>query len=138
MSAMVISRTILFGECDPAGIVYTPRFTDFALEATHQTLTKIFGKPSIRVLNDSGLVTPVRHSEVNYLQPLRYDDVLLQDVSVSHIGQHSYTFAINGSVNGSLVFKATISYVVLCQQHLTKVELPDWFRDVLQKLVPTS
>ena len=99
MSAMVISRTILFGECDCAGIVYTPRFTDFALEATHQALTNIFGEPSIRMLNDSGIATPVRHSEINYLQSLRFDDVLLQDVSVSHIGQHSYTFAINGSVN---------------------------------------
>lgn len=31
--AVFVSRTILFGDCDPAGVVYTPRFSYFAVEA---------------------------------------------------------------------------------------------------------
>lgn len=33
-----IKRTVLFGDCDPEGIVYTPRFSYFVLEAVQEAL----------------------------------------------------------------------------------------------------
>ncbi|ASP37816.1 thioesterase [Bacterioplanes sanyensis] len=134
MSAIHISRTILFGECDPAGIVYTPRFTDFALEATHQTLSERLGKPCIRTLNEAGLATPVRHTEIDYLHPLRYDQRLQQSVVIREIGKHSYTFGVVGYVGEKNIYRATISYVTLSSQTLQKVPVPAWLRDMLTQL----
>ncbi|MFT6816141.1 MAG: acyl-CoA thioesterase FadM, partial [Sphingobacteriales bacterium] len=33
----------MFGDCDPEGIVYTPRFSYFALEATHEAMHIMLG-----------------------------------------------------------------------------------------------
>jgi acyl-CoA thioesterase FadM len=30
------TRTILFGDCDPGGVIYTPRVAHFVVEATHE------------------------------------------------------------------------------------------------------
>lgn len=133
MSAIHISRTILFGECDPAGIVYTPRFTDFALEATHQALSERLGKPCIRALNEADLATPVRHTEIDYLHPLRYDQRLQQSVVIREIGKHSYTFEVVGYAGEKTIYRATISYVTLSSQTLQKVPVPAWLRDILQQ-----
>ncbi len=134
MGTSVISRTVLFGECDPAGIVYTPRFTDFALEATHQALSERLGQPCIRALKAAGIVTPVRHSEIEYLQPLHYDQLLEQEVAIHHIGQHSYSFIVSGRVEEQPVYQASISYVTLCQQRLQKTPVPTWLKEVFQSL----
>ena len=37
-SIITITRKVLFGDCDPEGIVYTPRFSYFAVEAVHEAL----------------------------------------------------------------------------------------------------
>lgn len=134
MSISVIARTILFGECDPAGIVYTPRFTDFALEATHQALSERLGQPSIRALNAAGIVTPVRHSEIEYLQPLHYDQLLEQEVAIHHIGQHSYGLIVIGRVEEKPVYQAKIRYVTVCQQSLQKIPIPTWLQEVFESL----
>ena len=46
----VVRRKVLFGECDPAGIVYTPRFADFSLEAVHQVFDLWFEGQGILAL----------------------------------------------------------------------------------------
>ncbi len=40
-----IKRTVLFGDCDPEGIVYTPRFSYFVLEAVQEALGVWLGGP---------------------------------------------------------------------------------------------
>jgi hypothetical protein len=47
---ITINRKVLFGDCDPEGIVYTPRFSYFALEATHEAMHIMLGAPSITAL----------------------------------------------------------------------------------------
>jgi acyl-CoA thioesterase FadM len=37
-SIITITRKVLFGDCDPEGIVYTPRFSYFAVEPVHEAL----------------------------------------------------------------------------------------------------
>ncbi|PBD21856.1 thioesterase, partial [Pseudomonas aeruginosa] len=43
-----IKRTVLFGDCDPEGIVYTPRFSYFVLEAVQEALGVWLGGPGLR------------------------------------------------------------------------------------------
>lgn len=45
-----IKRTVLFGDCDPEGIVYTPRFSYFVLEAVQEALGVWLGGPGLRTL----------------------------------------------------------------------------------------
>ena len=50
----ITTRTVLFGDCDPAGIVYTPRIAYFVIEAIHEFLSDRLGGEGLRLLEPDG------------------------------------------------------------------------------------
>lgn len=125
-SPITIKRRVLFGDCDPEGIVYTPRFSYFALEATHETLHILLGAPSITALKAMGVLTPVRAFEMEFLAPVTWDDELELEVLVSEIRQHSFTFFVRGLLESDkLAFTASISYVTVSSDRKEKITVPE-------------
>ncbi|MFD2167608.1 acyl-CoA thioesterase [Thalassotalea euphylliae] len=127
-------RTILFGDCDPAGIVYTPRFTDYALEATHQALNNVFGEPAIRAMHALNILTPVRATNIEYLSPITWDDEIELLVCVNHVGSRSYTFSVAATKSDKTVFDATITFVCVCAKQKQTIPIPQQVRDKLNLL----
>jgi len=129
---ITIHRKILFGDCDPAGIVYTPRFSYFALEATHEALTALLRSPCISTLNNMGILTPVRAFDMEFLSPVTWDDELKLDVRVSNVSQQSYTFTVQGFVTPNVTaFKASITYVTVAADSKQTITIPDHLVDAL-------
>ncbi|MCL6417693.1 acyl-CoA thioesterase [Aestuariirhabdus sp. Z084] len=123
---ITIKRTVLFGDCDPEGIVYTPRFSYFALEATHEALQRLLGKPSIRALKKAGILTPVRAFDLEFLAPVTWDDELNIQVQVADIGQHSFGFRVKGYLpSNDLAFTAAITYVTLSAEDKKVIQVPE-------------
>ena len=123
---IIIHRKILFGDCDPEGIVYTPRFSYFALEATHDALSDLLGAPSISTLKSMGILTPVRAFDLEFLAPVTWDQELKLEVSISDIGQHSFTFDVHGLLpDETLAFRAAITYVTVSADDKNKRRIPE-------------
>ena len=123
---ITIKRKVLFGDCDPEGIVYTPRFSYFALEATHEAMEIMLGAPSISTLKRMGILTPVRAFELEFLAPVTWDDELRLEVLVSDITQHSFSFIVSGFLKADLLaFSATIAYVTVTSDSKVKVQVPE-------------
>ena len=123
---------MLFGDCDPEGIVYTPRFSYFALEATHEAMQIMLGAPSISALKYMGILTPVRAFDLEFLAPVTWDDELRLEVQVSDITQHSFSFSVRGFLKASiLAFSATITYVTVSSDKKEKIEVPERLVGVL-------
>lgn len=59
-SAFVHRRRILFGDCDPGGIMYTPRVTHFVIEASLDFLSDRLGGPAERRMFEMGVAPPAR------------------------------------------------------------------------------
>jgi len=89
---MVLRRRIRWGDCDPAGIVYTPRFTHFCIEAMETWFGEITGTSWYHLGRDMGLGTPLVHSEIAYKHPLWPGDVL--DVTILSEGLGRATFGL--------------------------------------------
>ena len=96
----VHQRTIRFGETDAAGIVYTPRFSDFCMEAAEVWFRDCLDFDWYRMNVDHGLGTPIVHMEIDFKGPLRGGDVLGVEVLVDRVGTSSLTLLFNGVKEG--------------------------------------
>ncbi|WP_444933337.1 acyl-CoA thioesterase [Microbulbifer sp. JTAC008] len=132
---ITVKRKVLFGDCDPEGIVYTPRFSSFALEATHDAMAVLLEGPAIARMKQLGFLTPVRAFNLEFLSPVTWDQELSIYVSVADIGNHSFTFQTKGFLdNGILAFTANITYVTLSSPEKLKTPLPGYLREALLRV----
>lgn len=73
-----------------------------------------------------GVLTPVRAFELEFLAPVTWDQELKLEVSVSDIGQHSFSFTVRGLLpDDTLAFCAVITYVTVCADDKNKMRLPE-------------
>ncbi|HFI2197666.1 TPA: acyl-CoA thioesterase [Pseudomonas aeruginosa] len=128
-----IKRTVLFGDCDPEGIVYTPRFSYFVLKAIQEALGVWLGGPGLRTLLGFRILPPARAFSLEFLHPLTWDDELTMRVSVSSVGTHSFSFAVEGCLAPDLVvFTASLTQVCVSPQTREVMEVPAQLRALLE------
>lgn len=109
---VVETRTILFGECDPAGILYTPRICEYIVEAALKFLANSLGEPFERYVFGQGLNLPARNINVDFLAPLTYDDVIEIRAGLEQIRTHAYTVRVTAfNRDGDRAFSGTITQV---------------------------
>lgn len=110
-------RRVMFGNTDPAGIVYTPRFTDFCMEAVEVWLDEHIGVnwPDMNI--NEGRGTPVVNMEITFLSSVRANDRLGVEVKVEKIGRSTVTVALVGrtqSPGQELLVEAFKAKFVFC------------------------
>lgn len=132
-SPVFVERKVLFGDCDPEGIVYTPRFSYFVLEAVHEALGVWLEGPGLRTLMGFKILPPARAFSLEFLHPVTWDDVLTIKVSVSNVGEHSFSFSVEGRIASDvLAFVASLTQVCVSPQTREVVALPPALRVLLQ------
>lgn len=102
--------TVTFGECDPAGVVYYPRYFDWFHRAMEAWFDQGLGFPYHQVLQSHGF--PSVRAEADYKAPCRMGERVTVELSVGRLGNASVglELAVRGS-QGEL--KATGKVVVV-------------------------
>ncbi|MBT2749100.1 MULTISPECIES: thioesterase family protein [unclassified Lysobacter] len=128
------SRVILFGDCDPGGVVYTPRIAHFVVEAGLAFLSQALGGPAARRLFGMGVLPPARALSIEFLHPMTWDEAIDIDVSVERVGEHSFTLSVRAAnAEGIATFRGTITQVTVSPQTMRPVPLPLELRAALEK-----
>lgn len=96
--------TVRFGECDPAGILYYPRYFDLFHRAMEAWFGEALGLPYARFIAERRQGIPSVHAEADYRLPSGFGDVLDVRLSVAELGRSSLTFAyeVAGAEDGAL------------------------------------
>lgn len=128
----VTKRRVLFGDCDPGGIVYTPRITHFVVEAGLDFLRERLGDGPERRLFDMGIAPPARALSVEFLKPMTWGDLLEIEVNVKEIRVHATVLEFVGRVSGDKVFTAELTQVIVSTETMTPVPVPE---DLRRKLL---
>jgi 4-hydroxybenzoyl-CoA thioesterase len=129
--SFVVRRRILFGDCDPGGIVYTPRFSHFAVEAALDFISARLGTRAERRLRELGVLPPARAFSLEFLRMVTWDDELEIGVSVAEIGNTSVTLALDGRHNGLTAFTARLTLVCVALDTRKPTALPAELRAAL-------
>lgn len=118
-------RVILFGDCDPGGVVYTPRIAHFVVEAGLDFLSHALGGPAARRLFAMGILPPARALSIEFLHPMAWDDAIDIEVSVDKIGEHSFALLVRAfNAAGDNTFRARITQVTISPETRRPVPLP--------------
>ncbi len=131
---VVDNRTILFGECDPAGVMYTPRIVECIVEAALKFVSDSLGQPFERFMFGHELTLPARNIDVDFLKPLTWDDEIEIRAGLLELRTHAYTVLVVAfNTNGDPAFTGKITQV--CVDTATKkiAEFPQNFREALQQ-----
>jgi len=127
------SRVILFGDCDPGGVIYSPRVAHFVVEAGLDFLSSVLGGPAARRLFAMGILPPARALSIEFLHPMAWDDEIGIEVSVERLGEHSFTLSIDAAnAEGKATFRASITQVTISPETMRPVPLPPELRSALE------
>ncbi|WP_179402492.1 acyl-CoA thioesterase [Burkholderia guangdongensis] len=126
----VVRRTVRWGDCDPAGVVYTGRFTDYLLGAVGLFTGHIAG--GRRLESAFGVGLPCRAMRFEFIGSLWPDDVI--DITCTIDGIRTRSFDIRCMArrpDGAPVFDATFSPICVRLDERIGTPIPDALREAL-------
>lgn len=127
-------RVVLFGDCDAGGAVYTPRISDFIVEAALEFLSFALDAPAARTIMAMGVLPPARALAIEFLHPMTWDERIEIEVSTGNIGEHSFSLSIVArNAAGADAFRATLTQVCVSPQTKRPVALPSDLRLALER-----
>lgn len=131
---LVIRRRVKFGDCDPAGVVYTVTFGEYVISAAELFYGALFGTTPQRAKNEFGLNTPTRALELDFRSSLRPDDEFDMTVSVADIRTRTYVLHIAARTpEGNDVFHAVLTPICIVQEERRAINIPAPFKAALEK-----
>lgn len=89
--------TIEFRECDPAGIVFYPRYFEMLNSTVEAFFAEVVGRSFRRIVMDDGGGLPTVHAEADYSKPSRLGDVLTLTLDVERVGTSSASFLVTAT-----------------------------------------
>lgn len=128
----IVKRRVRFGDCDPGGVLYTPKIGYFIVEAILDFVSDCFGAPAEKSMMDLGVLPPARAFSVEFLKPIAWDDELAIHVSLKEMRTSALVFSVSGFVLSDKAFTAELTQVCINPQTKQPVAIPEKMRQVLK------
>jgi 4-hydroxybenzoyl-CoA thioesterase len=108
--AFTLSQKVLFKHCDPAGIVFYPRYFEMMNDCVEAFFTEI-GWP-FETLHETGSV-PTAQIETRFAAPSRHGDHLTLTMWILSVGRTSASYLMHATCEGEIRFetRATLVFV---------------------------
>ena len=121
-------QKVLFKHCDPAGIVFFPRYFEMMNDCMETFFTEALEAPFEDLLKDRGV--PTAQISTQFTAPSRHGDRLLLALRVTRLGKTSFTYAMTATCDGETRFTTEGTIV-----HVNRSGRPEpWPDDVRQRL----
>ncbi|MGT2509392.1 acyl-CoA thioesterase [Cupriavidus basilensis] len=128
-------RAVRWGDCDPAGVVYTRRFTDYLLGAVGLYSAYMAGGDGRRG-EMHGVGTPCKAMRFGFFGTLWPDDVIDITCFVEAIRTRSFDIrCVARRLNGATVFEGMFSPICVRQDCREGTLIPDSLRVVLNRFL---
>lgn len=130
---MTYRRTIAveFNHCDPAGIVFYPRYFEMTNSVVENFFGERVGRSYARITMQDGNGVPTAHIDARFRAPSRLGDRLDFTLDVARVGNSSVVFDIAAHGAGQLRMEARFTLVWIDQKgHATP-----WPDDVRARLL---
>lgn len=130
----VVRRTVRWGDCDPAGVVYTGRFPDYLLGALALFKDHIAGGSGESLGQPYGVGLPCRGMTFDFAGTLWPNDVVDLECYVGEIRTRSFDFHCEGRrPGGETVFTARFSPICVHTHVRESTDIPAPLRATLAR-----
>ncbi len=132
MSTFVWPARVYYEDTDAGGVVYYANYLKF-LERARTEWLRALGFDQRDLMRDAGILFAVRHVEIDYLLPARFDDELRIEAAVEQVSKVSLTFAQRIVREPDTVLcTASVKVVCLDQQKFRPAAIPDNIRELIE------
>jgi 4-hydroxybenzoyl-CoA thioesterase len=130
MAGIVFEReqTVRFGHCDPAGIVFYPRYFEMLNELVEDWFAQALGLPFAELIGERQLGMPTAQLDTRFLRVSRHGDRLLQRIRLQRLGRSSMTLQV--SFDGDDGPRVSFTHVLVCTS--LRTHRPEPFPDDLR------
>ena len=131
---LTVRRIVNWGDCDPAGIVYTPRVLDYACETIDAFLREELNASWWQVKSSgNGPGLPTVNAVCDFISIVRPDQSLELSLHIREIGRSSIAFEVEGMAEGNrLAFRVKLVSCAIDLVHYRPTPIPDWMRERLE------
>ena len=131
---LVVRRRVKWGDCDPAGVVYTVTFGEYVISAAELFYGALFETTPQRAKQQQGFGTPSRALSFDFRRSLYPDDEFDMTVTVADIRSRTYQLDITARTpdTGDVIFMAQLTPVCVAREERRSIEIPQAFRTALQ------
>ncbi len=138
VSAFVSQVQVLFRHCDPAGIVFYPRYFEMVNDLVEEWFDRGMGLPFHTLHVQRQVGTPTVSVQCDFTAPSRWHDTLRQVLEVRRIGGASFQFDVRfEGPDGQRRLSARMTIVTMDLRSMKATPLPADLRERLQAyLVP--
>ncbi|WP_254694581.1 acyl-CoA thioesterase [Alloyangia pacifica] len=128
-----IRRQVEFNHCDPAGIVFYPRYFEMISAVQERFFADAVGRGWDRMISGTGMATPMGQIDCRFHAPSRLGDWLDLSLGVKRIGGSSATFLITCTSGDERRFtcQATVIHADVAQG--TSAAWPAEMRDAMTR-----
>ncbi|MGQ9367025.1 acyl-CoA thioesterase [Azospirillum sp. ST 5-10] len=131
---LVIRRRVKWGECDPAGVVYTVAFSEYVISAAELFYGSLFATTPQRAKDQQGFGTPTRALDFDFRVSLRPDDEFEMTVRVADIRTRTYVLEVCArTLDGAVAFLARLTPVCVARGERRAIAIPPAFRQALER-----
>jgi len=137
----VVRRAARWTECDPAGVVYSGNFAEYALSAMHLFRRYTFDAAWRDIREQDGVDLPAKAISLVFNGSLWPDDVFDMEVRVGDIRTRTFDFEIAAvrADDGSSVFAGTLGVIcVTAADRRIAAPIPEALRQRLEETKAAS
>lgn len=129
---------IRWGDCDPAGIVYFPRFFERFHDAMERWFGDALGHPYDALITNRRLGLPSVHTEADFRIPCRFGERLVVELRVPKLGRSSLELAYRvtalGEPHPRLTGKTVCALMDLDSTRPTYLRAMPWPEDLRARI----
>lgn len=132
---IVIRRRARFGECDPAGVVYTPVFSEYTMSAYQWTLSVLLGGPMLQMLKELDFDSPIRAQLFDFTSIISAEQVFDMTSLVDEIRNRTFDLLITGRSIGEGardLFSARVTPITVSRRDRRSIAIPQVLRSQLE------
>jgi acyl-CoA thioesterase FadM len=123
---LVIRKRVRWSDCDPAGVVYTGKFSEYLMNAVMYFFAEIGNGNYSRWIEQIGVDTPCKGLELTFHKALWPEDEFDMTCMVSTVRESSFDIAIKATrPDGSPVFSGRFSPICIGRDERKRVPIPN-------------
>jgi 4-hydroxybenzoyl-CoA thioesterase len=121
-------KVVRFSHCDPAGIVFYPRYVELCNEMVEDWFADGLDFPLHRFQQDLRLTVPAVRLDVEFVQPSTHGDVLDFTLSVRELGRSSLSLNLAAHCEGRERVRFSLKLVLVSLATMRAVPIDDAWR----------
>jgi 4-hydroxybenzoyl-CoA thioesterase len=126
-------RRVLYGDCEPSGVIYTPRVFNYAIEAVEEWYVEVLGISWMDLVCKREEGAPFVSASCEFLSPMVPGQTITSAVWVIRSGGASVEFAVMGyDAKGVPCFDARLVACFIYQDGFKTMRIPEVFRTRIQ------